>query len=148
MIKTQFDRNDTTGILNLGRQLHQESRFNGTSFDEPKCLMLLEQTLKYPHRVFIAYDDQFQGLLILQMSTQFFNDDMWAGDQAFYVTPEARGSGLAQQLITVGETWAKSEGATELVILHNAGIGLDTAEKFYNKLGLTLSGLIFNKRIV
>ena len=148
MIKTVYDPSDAAGILELGRQFHQESHFRGTSYDEPKCRMLMAASLMYPEKIFIAYDDTFQGIIVLQMSTQFFNDQKWAGDQAFYVTPQARGSGLAKQLLDAGSQWAKQNGASDLVIFHNAGIGIEKAEGFYNPLGFNLSGLIFNKSLV
>ena len=148
MIKTQLDLADLPQILNLGRQFHQESHFNSTDYDEVKVRMLLEKTLELPHKLFLAYDDQFQGVILLQMATQFFNNQLWAGDQAFYVTPATRGRGLASDLLNAGQQWAKQEGASEVVILHNAGINADRAQSYYESKGFNLSGLIFRKSLI
>ena len=148
MIKTKLDPVDLPQILELGRQFHQESHFGDTQYDEVKVRMLLEKSLELPHKLFLAYDDQFQGVTLLQMGTQFFNNDLWAGDQAFYVTPNSRGSGLANELLQAGQTWAKQEGAAEFVIFHNAGINTDTARKYYESKGFSLSGLILRKSLI
>jgi GNAT superfamily N-acetyltransferase len=145
MIKTQLTRADALEILELGRQFHQESQFKDQVFQEEKCWAILNATLLHPEKYFIAYDDQFKGLLLMQMSAEFFSDSLWAADHAFYVTPEERGGGLGKELLEAGEKWAKEKGAAEMVIFHNAGIRTETAEKFYTALGYQLSGLIFKK---
>jgi len=148
MIKTLLNREDALVILEMGRRFHQESQFKETPYDEQRCWALLEATVSHPNQFFIAYDDQFKGFIILQMGMQFFSGSKWAADQAFYVAPEHRGGSLATRLLKTGEAWAKERGASEFTIMHNAGIGLETAEKFYTKLGFGLSGLIFNKRLI
>ena len=148
MIKTKLDTEDYVKLIELGYQFHQESQFRDTDYDNEKVFTILRATQLYPDKFFVAFDTNFNGVILLQMSTQFFSKVKWAGDQAFYVKPELRGSSLAHELLEVGAEWAKKNGATELVILHNAGIGLESAKHYYRKEGFELSGMIFNKRLI
>jgi len=144
MIKTRLTREDALKILELGKALHQESQFRESKFDAERCWALLDSTLLYPDRVFIGYDEEFRGMIILQMSTNFFSGEKWAGDQVFFVAPEARKQGLADELLAAGKKWAKDNGAEELTIIHNAGIGLDWSDQYYSKRGFKLSGKVYS----
>src|ERR1700744_3393327 len=148
MIKTQLTREDALQILELGRLLHQESQYSKQPFNAERIWSVLEATLQRPDSFFIAYDDKYRGLLLLQMSAEFFSGEKWAGDLSFYVAPDARKLGLGDELLVVGEKWAKENGAKELTILHNAGIGLDKADHYYEKRGFKLSGKIYSKTLV
>lgn len=147
MIKTNVDGLDERALLELGYRFHQESQYRDTPFNAKGILNLIQAPSHYPEKYFIAFDDEYKGVIILQMSAQFFSGLKWSGDQVFYVDPKYRGSSLAHELLEVGYMWAKENGATDFVIFHNAGIGLETAKKFYDREGFELSGLIFNKKV-
>jgi GNAT superfamily N-acetyltransferase len=147
VIKTRVDPLDEKALLELGYRFHQESQYRDTPFNSNGILSLIQLPSLVPDKCFIAFDDEYKGVIILQMGTQFFSGQKWAGDQVFYVDPSHRGSSLAMELLEVGYQWAKENGAKDMVIFHNAGIGLESAKKFYNRNGFDLSGLIFNKRI-
>lgn len=55
-----------------------------------------------------------------------------------YVTPSARGSGVAIQLVDAVFEWARSEGATELYLHVTSTIS--RARAFYEKLGFEFTG--------
>lgn len=148
MIKTQLTREDALKILGLGKLLHQESQYCKQPYDSERIWSVLEATLQHPDKYFICYDDQFHGLLLLQMSNEFFSGEKWAGDLTFFVAPPARKGGLGDQLLEAGQQWAKENGAKEFTILHNAGIGLDTSDKYYEGRGFKLSGKIYSKSLV
>ena len=148
MIKTQVMQEDAQALLELGYRFHQESQYRDTPFNADGILSLISLPSVAPTKAFIAFDEEYKGVIILQMSTQFFSGLKWAGDQVFYVDPNLRGtSSLAHDLLEVGYGWAKENGASDLIIFHNAGIGLETAKKFYDREGFELSGLIFNKKV-
>lgn len=58
-----------------------------------------------------------------------------------YVTPSARGSGVAIQLVDAVFEWARSEGATELYLHVTSTIS--RARAFYEKLGFEFTGKHF-----
>lgn len=149
MIKTSVDSLDERALLELGYRFHQESQYKDTPFNANGILTLIQSPARFPDKVFIAFDEEYKGVIILQMSTQFFSGQKWSADQVFYVSPEVRGtSSLAHDLLEVGLAWTKENGGEDMVIFHNAGIGLESAKKFYNREGFELSGLIFNKKVI
>lgn len=145
MIKTTVSSIDEKALVDLGYRFHQESQFRDTSYNVDGVLRVIHGASAFPDKMFIGFDDEYKGVIILQISTQFFSGLKWAGDQVFYVNPEERGSGLAKELLDAGAQWAKDRGAKELVILHNAGIG--EVPSLYAKEGFELSGLILNKAL-
>jgi GNAT superfamily N-acetyltransferase len=147
MIKTELTRDDALQILELGRQLHKESRFKDEPFDEDKCWSVLDSTLRYPDKRFIAFDSDYHGFIIMTMNEEFFNHVKWSADLSLYVAPEHRGSSLVVRLLDAAEQWSKQNGARDMTIFHNTGIETDKAPKLFNKLGFDMKGYIFSKEI-
>jgi len=147
MIKIQLTRDDAFKILELGKQLHQESRFSSEPFSADKCWGVLDGTLRYPDKFFIAYDDQFHGFILMHMGTEFFNDVKRASDLSVYIQPEFRGTSLFVKLIKSAEKWAKENGAVDLTINHNTGIDIEKATSSFVKLGYSEKGRIFSKEL-
>lgn len=147
MIKILLNREDALQILELGREIHKESRFRDEPYNEQKCWTALDGTLRYPDNVFIAYDDQFRGFILVRMGFEFFNDIKRASDMALYVKPEFRGTSLFVKLIHAAEKWAKENGAFDLTINHNTGIDVEKASSSFTKLGFTEHGRIFSKEL-
>jgi len=146
MIKTKLTREDALKILELGKLLHQESQYSKQPFNAERIWSILDATLQRPDTFFIAFDDQYRGLILLQMSSEFFSGEKWAGDLAFYVASGARKSGLGDELLAEGIKWAKANGALEFTIIHNAGIGGDATD-YYEKRGFNLTGKVYSKSL-
>lgn len=147
MIKTELTREDAIHILELGKALHQESRFKDSPFSVEACWSVLEQTLVNPEKFFVAFDDQYHGFILMHMGVEFFNGLKCAHDLSLYVLPEYRGSGLAGKLIHAAEEWAMANQATSITINHNTLINPEKAQYFFNKLGFTMTGFIFEKSL-
>lgn len=147
MIKTKLDEIDIYPLIQLGKELFQESRFNNHEFDPVGIEQILRATLRVPDKCFIAYDDSYRGVILMGMSKHYFSDCKWATDFAFYVLPEYRGSSLASELIQRAEDWATENGASEITILHNTGIKTESAKRFFNGVGYETNGLIFSKEL-
>jgi GNAT superfamily N-acetyltransferase len=147
MIKTILTREDAERIMELGRQLHQESRFAHQPYDELRCWQALDNTLASPDRHFIAFDSEYRGFILMTMTQEFFSGTKWSGDRCLYIAPEYRGGSLVVRLLNAAYNWSKENGAEEMVILHNTGINTDKAPKLFNKLGFDMKGYIFVKEI-
>jgi GNAT superfamily N-acetyltransferase len=145
MIKTQLSRNDALEILELGRQLHQESQFKDSPYDDRRCWGVLEATLRFPEKFFIAYDDGYNGFILMQIQEHYWSGHKWAVDFGLYVVPEKRGTPLAYRLVQAAERWAKANDAKEMTIYHNTGIDTDKAVQFFNKVGYRTAGHILTK---
>lgn len=147
MIKTQLTTEDALKILEIGRQLHQESQFKDTPYDEQRCWNVLDSTVRYPEKFFIAYDSEFRGMIIMNMQQHYWSGHKWATDFCLYVAPEMRGTTLAFRLEKAAEKWAKENGAVEMTIFHNTGINMENAPEIFNRLGFKTSGYIFTKEL-
>lgn len=143
MIKTTVSSLDEKALIELGYRFHQESQFRNTPYNVEGVLRIIQAPQMYPDKLFIAFDDEYRGVIILQMSTEFFSGRKWAGDQVFYVDPAYRKTGLSKDLLDVGKKWAHDNGAQDLVIVHNAGIDLDKADEYYLKQGFEVSGKLY-----
>lgn len=133
--------------MGLGRSLHTESRFAHQPYDEERCWTALNNTLQFPDKYFIAFDQDYHGFVLMAMTQEFFSGTKWAGDRCLYVAPEHRGGSLVVRLLDAAYEWAKRNGAEEMVILHNTGINTEKAPKLFNKLGFDMKGYIFVKEI-
>ena len=125
----------------------KEGRFRDHTYDPEGVWRILEATVRFPNRFFVAYDEDFKGLALMGISQHYFSTYKWATDFAFFVTPEHRGGTLAVRLLREAEKWAKENGAQEITILHNTGINTDKAGRFFNGFGYETKGHIFTKEL-
>ena len=147
MIKTQLTREDALQILEVGRALHAESKYKDQPYDAERCWAVLDATVRFPERYFIAYDEEFRGFILMHMAPHFFNGYKEASDLSLFVAPEHRNGLLAPKLIKAAEQWAQEYGAHEMTIYHNTGINTEKAEGFFNKSGYKTAGYIFTKEL-
>lgn len=74
--------------------------------------------LREPREVLIALDDQGEALGFVELSIRAHAEgcltDRVAFVEGWYVEPVARGTGVGAALIGAAETWARSQGCTEL----------------------------------
>jgi hypothetical protein len=150
ILQLQYSLNHDSAlqIIELGRELHQESKFKDTPFSEQNCWKVLEATQTNQFKFFLAYDDEFRGFIIMQATTHYFNNNVWTADLAFYVKPEFRGTTtVGLELLQEAEKWSKAIGAQEMTIFHNTGINTDKSEKFFNRNGFSTAGYIFTKEL-
>lgn len=147
MIKTEINREDALRLLETFKTFHQESQFKDEPFDPQRIWTLLDGSLKFPDRLFIAYDDQMRGFIGVAKQEHFFSGVPKVYDLGFYVSPECRGTSLGVRLLTKAEEWATKIGAKDLTIFHNTGIDLESAPRLFTRLGYNLDGYIFTKEL-
>ncbi|HMC22382.1 MAG TPA: GNAT family N-acetyltransferase [Thermoanaerobaculia bacterium] len=74
--------------------------------------------LPEPIEVLLAFDDQGEALGFIELSIRAYAEgcvtDHVAFVEGWYVDPAARGQGVGAALIGAAETWARSQGCTEL----------------------------------
>lgn len=145
MIKTKVTLEDAQKIVEMGKVFMEEGRFKDHEYNPDGVMNLLAATVKFPHKYFCAFDEDYHGLILMGISQHYFSTYKWATDFAYFVVPEYRGGTLAVRLLKEAEKWAKENGASELTILHNTGINTDTASRFFNGCGYDTKGHIFTK---
>jgi len=78
----------------------------------------LAGTAREPLSVLMAFDDRGEAIGMLELSIRAYAEgcatDRVAFVEGWYVEPEVRGTGVGAALIGAAETWARSQGCTEL----------------------------------
>lgn len=151
ILNTHLGKHTTELMLDLGEQMFNESRFGSLEvYDRLKCTQLLSATQTHPSNYFLVYgieDEQIKGFIILGIAEHYFSTQKNAQDYAVYVAPEKRGSSLFIRMMREAETWARVNGAENLVINHNTGIHTEDSVPLFNRLGFNKEGYIFSKKV-
>jgi aminoglycoside 6'-N-acetyltransferase I len=78
----------------------------------------LAGTAREPLSVLMAFDDQADAIGVIELSIRAYAEgcatDRVAFVEGWYVEPGVRGTGVGAALIGAAETWARSQGCTEL----------------------------------
>ena len=80
-------------------------------------------------------DGDVVGMATGGLNTQFPNTFWLFG---MFVSPKARGTGVATDLVNAVEKWAEAQGGTELYL--HVTESMQRARSFYTKIGFSLNG--------
>jgi hypothetical protein len=121
---------DTDAMMQLGLQMHQESRFAPYPMAQGKVRESVQQILSEPKAncILLAEHDSagLVGMLAGCVTSLFFTDVLIAQDRWFYVAKEHRGSPAALKLLVAFRRWAENRQARELNI--NMSVDIDQAK--------------------
>lgn len=93
----------------------------------------------------VAQDEQgLIGMLVLFVVPVFYSEALEAGDLAFYVVPDRRGTRAAVQLLHFGEMWASARASVMRLGL-TTGVRTDQSARFLEKAGYHCSGILMSK---
>lgn len=152
MIKTELTRENALQILEMGRDMAQESPvFRDEGYNPQKIWQLLEMTLKAPNKCFICYDqddkDVIRGFIFGYTLGNFFSDKIVAHDFAMYVRPEFRKSSTFGRLKKVFEQWARDVGADAIELGVYTGLESKQTQTMLERQGYTIKGVTLAKEI-
>lgn len=130
--------------------MHQESSYKRMSYSLERVAESFVQFMESDNYLFLVVekDSRLIGGFIGFIHTQWFSDELIAGDLALFVEPGMRGGVCAAQMINRFCKWANAQGVEK----HNIQLGITTGVKveettrLYEKLGFMRSGTIFNYR--
>ena len=141
--------NDRLALFKLAAQMHVETDFRFYDFDPGVAISGLGNWLGTdPNSVmFVAdIDGEVIGMLGATLRGTWFGRDKLASEELFYVLPEHRGSGAAQQLLQSFCDWAAEVGAQHLRAGVATGSG-PAAETLYQRFGMHYVGGNFSAHI-
>lgn len=141
---------DIEQLIEMGERMHNEGAYAFLPFDREKV-----------RRLMISYinDRETQcglvaeeagvvvGMFAGYVSDYFFCDEKVACDMILYVDREHRGSSAAVRLIRAFRDWAGERGSRELCLGVSTQINTETTGRFYEKMGLSLSGGLYKQRL-
>jgi len=147
---TKLTREDAYELLELGKALHSESRYNDTPYNEQSIWSLLDLTLTQPERFHITYcrhEGKIVAFFLGTMNTEYFTGRKIAVDMGMYVMPALRGGTHFYRMLKSFEDWAKTNNANKIVLYHSTGIDPEKSKTLFPRLGYEHYGYIFDKEL-
>lgn len=136
---------DIERLVELGEQMHAESRFAKLSFDHDKVRNLFAHLIESPDGLLIVAD--VDGLIIGGFAgyvvEHYFALTKVASDFGLFVAPEHRGGMTAPRLMRAYVEWAKEQGAVMVQAGITTGVHVNETARLYQKLGFKQAGLLF-----
>jgi GNAT superfamily N-acetyltransferase len=141
-------KDDIPLVLDMGKAMIAESRFNHYETNETKTVTAITGMIVHPERACLLLAErtngEVAGMLAGHVTDYFFCDAMVAQDRVFYVKPEHRGSSAAVKLLLAFRSWAANHGADELSINMSVGVDMARFNKFMAHLGFGCCGSNFS----
>jgi GNAT superfamily N-acetyltransferase len=143
---------DIDKMIELGAQMHADSRFASMPYDKVKLRSYGHLALGKPDDwgVFIAEDKtgEVQAMIAVYVSPFYFTDERkHTNDFFLYVAKGKRGGIAAARCVKAVEAWAAEVGVNEIQFGITAGIDDDAAERLYRALGYNMTGRIMTKGV-
>jgi GNAT superfamily N-acetyltransferase len=142
LVIREFSFSDIDAITELMKDL-------GHSTSKEQMRTRLEKISYYPmYCTFVAeLEGKVVGIVGLRQLYSYEGDNPVVQISALVTKAEYRGLGIGKELIKQAETWAKKNGANEIVLTSGNRPEREEAHKFYKHLGYNVSGFRFSKRI-
>jgi len=132
---------DLPRLMRLSKEFYDASPYNGRlTFDESKLKNVLKMLISSDDSIgTIFIGTKSQGLLACMGVEPFFSTDRVATEVMWWVSPQDRGSGIAQELIEAYEGWCRLHGyrMAQMVLLD--ALKGSSVDRFYTKKGYELT---------
>lgn len=136
---------DIPRLVELGEEMHKESRFACLPFDEDKVRRLFAHLIESPDGLMIVAEENgvviggFAGMV----HEYYFSRAKLACDFALFVCHEYRGGMAAPRLMKAYIAWAKERGALMIQAGITTGVHVEQTSRLYEKLGFKNAGQLF-----
>jgi RimJ/RimL family protein N-acetyltransferase len=133
---------DFDALRDLGRMMHEEGSYSHLEFSDRRLFETFERYMNDPDRIGIIAmkGDKPCGMIGGYVSKYYFSDELVAGDIAWFVVPEYRGSRVGLHLLDAFENWAKAKKVSELRIGISTGVNMEAFDRLMKKRGYSMVG--------
>lgn len=137
---------DIPALIELGRQMHVQSRYAWMLFNADRLWTYLEAAIENKQSCVIVAGDAaapgagLTGALLAHALPLPFSSDFIAHIDYFYVVPKRRGSPIAMKAMAGLRRWAENREVAEIVLPNKYGMGQVYSTTFFTKLGLKVVG--------
>lgn len=147
MIVKEIGHDDIDDLIELGRAMHQESRYKVLTYQDATVRTLFEAAVEEPDIFCVCLFEKGElvGFLLGFVQRFFFGPANLAKDLALYIKPEKRGAGGARKLVKEFEAWGKRMGAAWIELGVTTGVKEDRTLAFYKSLGYDRLGTLVLK---
>lgn len=131
---------DIPALVEVGRRMHQLTRFRNLAYDEDKVHQSLTDVLRrgqHKYVCFVAEDGNKEviGGLLGVLEQPLFSDQLVATVMYFIVLPERRLGGYGVRLLRAFEQWARNRSVVEIGFGVNSGEAFERIERYVQRMG-------------
>jgi GNAT superfamily N-acetyltransferase len=136
---------DSAALVELALENRAEIAHNNFEVDHKRVADTLKGlfTLNQgTHVLFVAETSQgvLAGGLLACVQRYYYSHEMQAQLIQWFLRPQYRGTSIAPRLVKAFVEWAKSRGASEVVMGVTSGIHVDATDRMMRRLGFTHLG--------
>ena len=139
---------DIPRMLELGRQLHDESRFSVYPLNEQRTIDFFKTVINGGSTcAFVSIQKgEIVGGFMGGVSDHWSCDFIVAFDYSLFIDKAHRNGTTAIKLIVAFEAWAQEMGADETTIGITTGVNTEGTTRLYESLGYKQVGPMFTRR--
>lgn len=139
---------DIPRMVELGHQLHQNSRYASQEYDGGIVSSFIEGLISGHGVAFVAeISGQVVGGFLGGITEQWFSTQKVAFDYSFFIEPKHRHGITAVKLLKAFEHWAVGMGADHIQIGITTDINTEGTSRFYRAMGFDDIGQFFGKEV-
>jgi hypothetical protein len=139
---------DVPALVELGREMHLESRFAGERYGADKVEGLLTRLISGDGVVFVAeHDGEIVGGFAGGTTDRWFNDTLVAFDYGLFVRRGERHGIIAMKLVSAFMRWAHALGVTTIECGVVSGVNTESTARMYEALGLKRVGVLLEAKV-
>lgn len=137
---------DMPSLLAMARQFILEApNYSGRELDENALEANLTAVIQGQGAIFVTeHKDVLTGGIVCLTTKDWFNNQIIAFEQVFYVVPEYRSTQSALLLIDSFVSWSKHMNAKRVQCGTTTGISTDGCVRLYRHFGFTEYGILMD----
>lgn len=146
MIVRSATLDDLPALIEIARQfIHEAPNYASRELDEQALQDNLSAVINGMGAVFVVEQGQeIAGGIVCLTSKDWFNNQIIAFEQVFYVKPEYRSTRAALLLIDVFLNWSRQMGAGRVQCGTTTGINTESCVRLYKHFGFNEYGILLD----
>ena len=140
---------DVPALVALGQEFISEApNYSNRKFDANALRQNLESVVNGQGAIFVVEaGTEIVGGIVCLTAKDWFNDDVIAFEQVFYISPTYRTTQASFLLIDAFIAWSKNMGASRIQCGTTTGINTRGCIRLYERLGFTQYGTVLDMEL-
>ena len=140
---------DVPALVALGQEFISEApNYSSRKFDANALRQNLESVVNGQGAIFVVEAGaEIVGGIVCLTAKDWFNDDVIAFEQVFYISPTYRTTQAPFLLIDTFIAWSKNMGASRIQCGTTTGINTRGCIRLYERLGFTQYGTVLDMEL-
>lgn len=140
---------DVPALVALGQEFISEApNYSSRKFDANALRQNLESVVNGQGAIFVVEaGTEIVGGIVCLTAKDWFNDDVIAFEQVFYISPTYRTTQASFLLIDAFIAWSKNMGASRIQCGTTTGINTRGCVRLYERFGFTKYGTVLDMEL-